>query len=66
MIRVLSSGEVEDVHGNKINNGEKKNGSCFIIAFHDNTDLFFEVLNCAFYLVKHISQHCGIQESVIY
>lgn len=24
MTRVLSSGEVEDVHGNKINNGEKK------------------------------------------
>lgn len=41
MIRVLSSGEVEDVHGNKINNGEK-NGSRFITVFHDNTDLFLK------------------------
>lgn len=41
MIRVLSSGEVKDVHGNKINNGVK-NGSCFITAFHDNTDPFLK------------------------
>lgn len=56
MIRVLFSGEVEDVHGNKINNGVK-NGSHFITAFGGITDLFFEVLNCVFYLVKHTSQH---------
>lgn len=41
MIRVLFSGEVEDVHGNKINNGVK-NGSHFITAFGGITDLFLK------------------------
>lgn len=41
MITVLSSGEVEDVQSNKINN-EEKNGSCFIIAFPNNTGNFLK------------------------